>query len=61
MNYKKIGLLLIVVLLIGIAFVYYFSKQEMRANLLFFGSIVFVLLVAGLLIASGINYFLSNK
>ena len=61
MNYKTIWLFLFIVLLIGIAFLYYFSNEEIRASIIFFGSIILVCLVAGLLVASGIKYFLSNK
>lgn len=61
MNNRIMMFLCVLVFFIGTAFLYYFSNEEIRASILFFGSMILICLVAGLIIASGIHYFLSTK
>lgn len=58
---KIVWLLLIIFLLMVTKGLYYFSTEEVRASIIFFGSITVVCLVAGLIIALGIKSFLINE
>lgn len=61
MNSKLIWLVLFIIVLIISIILYRNMGAETRDNVIFFGSIILVCLVAGLLIASGIKYFFSLK
>lgn len=60
MNNKVIwGLVFIVGLIVSI-FLYRSMGEEMRATIIFFGALILVCLIAGLLVVSGIKYFLKS-
>lgn len=60
MNNKLIGLVLFLVVLLVSIVLYRNMGEEMRANVIFFGSLILAFLVGGLLVASGIKYFLKS-
>lgn len=61
MNNKLIWLVLFIIVLIISIVLYRNMGEEIKANVIFFGSLILVCLVAGLLVASGIKYFFSSK
>jgi len=61
MNNRLLWVTFIIIIGIGCSILYYTSDEDIRASIIFFGSLILVCLVAGILIASCIKYFISHR